>query len=95
MQILLDIIASIALAYALIGAAYVLRLSWSSITARLSGLIAALCVWALWPVVMWSEAEHVIRERRRARSYRIPSREYLEAVARLSREKGARERCPR
>lgn len=89
-DIFVEIFTSIVLAYCLLGAAYTLRLTWDSITARCSGLIALACVWAFWPVILWAEVGHSIKERARQRAHRIPSEEYLQAVRRLSAERRAR-----
>lgn len=93
MDFFAQILASLFGAYLLTGALYLLRLSWPSIQVRYSGVFALLCAWALWPLVMWSEVGHKVRERQR-RAYRVPSEEYLRAVVRLARERKARE-CQR
>lgn len=86
-----DVFASVALAYGLLGAVYLLRLTWYSIMARFNWPIALLCVWVFWPVVLWSEVGHAVKERARRRAYRVPSKEYLGAVARLTVERRRRD----
>lgn len=90
MDFFAQILASLFGAYLLTGALYLLRLSWPSIQVRYSGVFALLCAWALWPLILWGEVGHAVSERQR-RAYRVPSEEYLRAVARLTRERRRRD----